>query len=102
MRHYPGAYQWTSASAPSTGAYNSLIYGDLAWYDWGDNNGNPQGYSHVAIEVNYGGTDPDSGWYGDLVDEHTNDRYHAYWSLAPYNSRYQYETIQQMNIDSRN
>jgi hypothetical protein len=100
--HYPGAYQWSSASAPSTGAYNSLQYGDMAWYDWGDDNGNPAGFSHVGIEVNYGDTDPQSGWNGDVVDAHTNDHYHAYWSMAPYNSRYQYESIEQMNIDSRN
>lgn len=39
------------------------------------------------------GTDPVSKWYGDLTDQHTNDRYHAIWNLKPYNPRWQATSI---------
>lgn len=32
------------------------------------------------------GTNPDGTTNWDLVDAHTNNRYHAYWTLAQYNA----------------
>jgi cell wall-associated NlpC family hydrolase len=62
--------------------------GGLIFYDWGWLNvgspGNGEGVSHVSMVV-ANGVDPNSGWRGDLVDQHTTDRYHAYWTLEPYN-----------------
>jgi hypothetical protein len=42
------------------------------------------GISHAGVMV-ANGTDPWSGWTGDLVDTHDNDHYHAFWTLEPYN-----------------
>ena len=41
-------------------------------------------------------------WYGNYVDEHTNYRYHAFWSLKPYNSFWSTTTIYFMHISSSN
>ena len=67
--------------------YNTLSGGDLIGYNWGDSTGkqHPGQPTHWSVEAGYG-TDPSSGWTGDYVDEHTSNRYHAYWTLQPYNS----------------
>ena len=57
--------------------------GGVVFYDWGWNGGN-LGVSHASMVVVANGTDPYSGWKGDLVDMHDTDRYHAYWTLEPY------------------
>jgi hypothetical protein len=87
---YPGGFpvvykspsQQGSGSASSGGAK-----GDVLFYDWGanDTGGYGIGVSHATIQVGHG-TDPDSLWVGDYVDEHTRDRKHAFWSLKPYNA----------------
>ncbi|MCF6096930.1 amidase domain-containing protein [Thermovorax subterraneus] len=69
---YPGT---TSDPYPD----NTTI-GDVIFYDW---NGDAE-IDHVSIYV-ANGTDPDSGYSGALVDQHTSNRYHAIWSLSPYN-----------------
>jgi hypothetical protein len=76
---------------------NSVVTGDVLFYDWGQG----EGLSHATIQVGIG-TDPGSGWYGNYVDEHTNDRYHMFWSGWPYNANAATTTIYFMHIDSRN
>jgi len=67
------------------GTYNSAWYGDVILYDW-----NSDGvWDHASMEVVYSGCDPNSGWCGDLVDAHSRDRWHAFWTLAPYNASWQ-------------
>lgn len=56
--------------------------GDVIFYDWGLG----EGISHASIQVAYG-TDA-LGWTGDLVDEHTSNRKHVFWSLRDYNGNY--------------
>ncbi|SHM73807.1 Putative amidase domain-containing protein, partial [Caldanaerovirga acetigignens] len=69
---YPGT---TSDPYP-----DEISIGDLLFYDWeGDGEIN-----HVSIYV-ANGTDPNSGYSGALVDQHTTNRYHAIWSLSYYN-----------------
>lgn len=67
--------------------YNTLAGGDLIGYNWGDSVGkqHPGQPTHWSVEAGYG-TDSSSDWTGDYVDEHTSNRYHAYWTLQPYNS----------------
>jgi hypothetical protein len=43
-------------------------------------------YDHEAILTASDGTNPDGGTNWDLVDAHTNNRYHAYWTLAQCNT----------------
>ena len=43
-------------------------------------------YDHEAIVTASDGADPDGTINWDLVDAHTNNRYHAYWTLAQYNA----------------
>lgn len=61
---------------------NSIVTGDVIFYNWYDSSSNTD---HVSMQVGIG-VDPDSGFYGNLVDEHTNNRRHAFWSLYPYNA----------------
>jgi len=75
--------EWWGYQNPGTS--NSAWYGDILGYDWtGDGI-----WDHASIEVAYTGCDPVSGWCGDLVDQHTTDRYHAFWTLQPYNPNWQ-------------
>lgn len=60
---------------------SNIAIGDVISYDM-DTNGSK---NHSGIMVGTG-TDPDSGWTGDLTDQHTTDRYHAIWHLRPYNA----------------
>jgi hypothetical protein len=69
--------------------YNPLLSGDLVAYNWGEHDLGKA--NHWAMEITYG-TDPDSGWTGDLVDAHSTNHKHAYWTLQPYNAK-AYKTI---------
>lgn len=96
--HYPGGWNWGTTSGRGTSGRGSGLYtGDVLFYDWGDG----KGISHAAIQVN-GSYDPSSGWYGNVVDEQTNNRYHAYWSLEPYNYYAANTTITLEHIDPNN
>jgi cell wall-associated NlpC family hydrolase len=57
--------------------------GDVVLYDW-NNDGT---FDHEAIiTASDGTTNTDGSTNYDLVDAHTNNRYHAYWTLAQYNT----------------
>jgi hypothetical protein len=83
----------SSQNTPPTDLNNTLLplsKGDIFFYNWdytGDKYGNGFFGNHVSILVSTNGTDPKSGWTGQLVDAHTNNRYHAIWNLIPYNSQ---------------
>lgn len=62
--------------------------GDVFYFDWGEGLGN----SHMNIDVAFG-TDPVSGWVGDLVDQHSPPRHKAFWSLRPYNANLMNTTV---------
>jgi hypothetical protein len=98
---YPGGYLEGSArsDAQQRAAFtpDAVVTGDLLFYDW-DSNGS---IDHVGIQTGWG-VDPDSGWYGNYQDQHSNDRYHAFWSLRPYNSRWSSTTIIFMHIAYNN
>jgi Putative amidase domain len=51
-------------------------------YDWTSDGV----YDHEAIVTASDGTNPDGATNWDLVDAHTNNRFHAYWTLAQYNA----------------
>ena len=75
--------------SPTIGVYPpnpTVNVGDPLFYDW-DYTSAPNQFTHATIIVAYG-TDPTSGWVGALVDSHSTNRYHAIWTLAPYNSQY--------------
>jgi hypothetical protein len=80
MTHYYGLQ--------GSGSYNPLSGGDLIAYNWNS----PQDpcwsqgagtACHWSVEITTG-TDP-KGLVGDLVDEHTSNRYHVFWTLEDYN-----------------
>ena len=62
-----------------------MVTGDVLFFNWGQG----EGLSHAVIQVGIG-TDPNlypnQVWYGNYIDEHTNNRKHAFWSLKPYNA----------------
>jgi hypothetical protein len=99
--HSPGGYPEGTASSLSeqeaTYTPDNVITGDVIFYDW-DSNGSQD---HASIQVGWG-TDPTSYWYGNYVDQHTSNRYHAFWSLIPYNSQWPSTTISFMHIAYNN
>lgn len=95
--HYPGGWSNATRAGTDGGATVNTI-GDLYFYDFGDG----AGLSHMSIEVAYGADATYPTWNGDLVDAHCNDRYHAIWSLAPYNALRSTTTVYLMRIDVNN
>jgi hypothetical protein len=77
LQHLPGVTQVASyyGVAPGQKVVDNASQGDIVLYDFN----NDGVYDHEAIVTANDGT----SW--DLVDAHTNNRYHAYWTLAQYN-----------------
>jgi hypothetical protein len=77
LQHLAGVTQVASyyGVAPGQTVADNATQGDIVLYDFN----NDGVYDHEAIVVANDGT----SW--DLVDAHTNNRYHAYWTLAQYN-----------------
>ena len=96
---YPGGWSEGTAPGSSTSYWDpsAMTSGDVLFYDWGGGDG----ISHAARQVGYG-TDPNSGWTGNYVDEHTSNRKHAFWSLKPYNSKWATTTIYFTHIGPNN
>ena len=69
--------------------YDSLITGDLLYFDWGHG----EGLSHAAIQVSPGTSHEDSSWVGDLSDQHVTDRYHVSWNHIEVNADWCTTTI---------
>jgi len=72
-----------------------ITTGDPILYLWNNNTGTT--FNHTSIMIG-SGTDPTSGWVGTLVDEHTSNRYHAIWTLKPYNSQWATTTTTEFHI----
>jgi hypothetical protein len=66
--------------------YRAAPVGTIIFYKW-QYQGDAYVPDHASIIVDYG-TDPEKGWSGALIDQHTNNRYHAIWNLIPYNSQW--------------
>jgi Putative amidase domain len=99
MWTYPGGWNWGTTSGTTNSAPpNGLYRGDVLYYDWGDGHGR----SHAAIQTYIQGTDPTTGWFGDLVDAHTTNHYHAIWTLEPYNAKASTTTITLVHVDANN
>jgi len=77
LQHLAGVTQVASyyGVAPGQTVADNATQGDIVLYDFN----NDGVYDHEGIVVANDGT----SW--DLVDAHTNNRYHAYWTLAQYN-----------------
>ena len=92
QNQWPGG---SMGSLPPGGTYNpylpgAMTIGDTIYYDWGVG----QGISHSTIVVSPYGEDSGSpGYYGALVDEHTNDRSNVVYNLGPYNVYWQTTTL---------
>ena len=96
----PGGSSQGSAPGSSTGYWtpDAMVTGDALFFDWGQGSG----VSHVTMQVGYG-TDPNNPtWKGNYIDEHTSNRYHAFWSLKPYNALYATTTIYFEHINAGN
>lgn len=80
-------YVAAMAGGTGTSGSDSISQGDVLFYDWQGN-----GISHADIQtVNYG-VDPTNHLVESLVDQHTNNRYHEFWTLQPTNSLYENTT----------
>ena len=84
LRYLPGVTQLASyyGVAPGQSVADHASQGDIVLYDWN----NDDTYDHGSIVVASDGANPDGTANWDLVDAHTNNRYHAYWTLAQYNA----------------
>jgi hypothetical protein len=83
LQHLPGVTQVASyyGIAPGQMAADNAAQGDIVLYDFN----NDGVYDHEAIVTASDGTiNGATNW--DLVDAHTNNRHHAYWTLAQYNA----------------
>jgi hypothetical protein len=96
----PGGHPGGTAPGSSTDYWtpDSEKTGDMLFYDWGQG----EGISHTAIQVGYGADASRPTWKGNYVDYHTTNRYHAFWSLKPYNAAWATTTIYFMHIDAAN
>ncbi|AVX20014.1 Putative amidase domain-containing protein [Carboxydocella sporoproducens DSM 16521] len=91
LRENPAGSWINSWNPPQPTTPSDMKEGDILFYDW-NNDGSKD---HAAIVVGYG-TDPTSGYVGNLQDQHTTDRYHAIWHLRPYNSKWTTTVIYDM------
>lgn len=84
LQYLPGVTKVASyyGLAPGATAADHAEQGDVVLYDWN----NDGVFDHEAILTASDGTNPDGSTNWDLVDAHTNNRYHAYWTLAQYNA----------------
>ena len=80
----PGVTQVASyhGVAPNQLVASNAAQGDVVFYDWDDNGV----YDHESVVVASDGPNPDGSSNWDLVDAHTSNRYHAFWTLAQYNA----------------
>jgi hypothetical protein len=88
-------YTWGPSQDANTYTPSDIVTGDIVVYSWNGTNGG--GRHHGSMQVGIG-TDPNSGWYGNVIDQHTTDRYHAFWSLLPYNADASTTTYQLWHI----
>jgi hypothetical protein len=93
----PGGFDWGTWQGNQYSGLSGVNQGDLLFFDWGQG----LGISHVTMDVGFG-QDPNSGMWGDYIDEHTSDRYHAFWTLQPYNAAASSTTIYKVHIDPGN
>lgn len=77
-------YSYWDGGQPKT-LPSAIKAGDPVFYQWDDTSGNA--FNHSSIVVG-SGTDPNSGWVGTLIDQHTTNRSHAIWNLRPYNAKW--------------
>lgn len=94
------ASKYQSAGSQGNGGPSVIVAGDPVFYIW-DYRVTPVKYNHASIVVGRG-TDPNSGWSGMLVDQHTTDRYHAIWNLIPYNSRWATTSTGEFHLSTSN
>lgn len=93
--NFVNARNWGYSYHTSPGTYNSAQYGDIILYDWNSDGS----WDHASMEVIYNGCDPVKGWCGDLVDAHTVNHKHAFWTLQPYNNYWQTTSYGILHID---
>lgn len=87
LKGLPGVTQVESVvgAQPGQTIASNAVEGDVVLYDW-NNDGT---FDHEAIV---------STSDGQYVDAHTTNRYHAYWTLAQYNSSWQTTRIVVLHI----
>jgi hypothetical protein len=63
--------------------------GDIVYYDWVNDHTYAPPEGHEALVVSISGTATTTGETSSIiVNAHTNDRYHEYWTLYKWNTRW--------------
>jgi len=107
--HYPGGYPYGSAHTFEEQVYpytpDAIVGGDVLFYDF-DGTGLANGHAALQVTtIDWEDWSPDmrnGQLYGNLVNTHTTDRHHAFWSLFSYNSRWPTTTVYFMHIAESN
>jgi hypothetical protein len=82
--------------AQAKGLPSGVAAGDPVFYIFSDSDTK---FGHSSIVVG-SGTDPNSGWVGGLIDEHTTNRKHAIWNLRPYNSQWATTSTEEFHLST--
>ncbi len=98
---YPGGYPQTPLSGTSTASYDGLSTGDVLFYDFVSDGTSNGVKNHAAIQVGHG-LSTTYGYFGDLVDAHSHNRYREFWTLAPFNPYRSTTTITPVHISASN
>lgn len=96
----PGGWLVTTAYGKKTAA-SSGIAGDAIYYAW-RNDHTFATNSHAALVTVTSGAATTGGSVGNLVDAHTNFRYHEYWTLYNFNTLWPSTYIEVWHISSLN
>ncbi|MGH9132187.1 MAG: amidase domain-containing protein [Acidimicrobiales bacterium] len=75
---------------------NAMVTGDVLFYDWTDDGD----IDHASMQVGIG-TDQ-YGFYGNVVDSHTNPRYHVFWTLKPVNTQWKTTVVYFQHVAATN
>lgn len=97
----PGGWDWGTYYGYQSGTSSGLATGDVLFFNWDYPSDTITDHSVIQVLTgNY--TDVNSGWVGDEVDAHNNDRAQAYWALTPYNQVVSTTSILITHIDPSN
>jgi Putative amidase domain len=100
LQHLPGVTQvatyYGSQVGPGQTPATNASQGDVVLYDWN----NDGVFDHEAIISASDGKNSSGTTNWDLVDAHTNNRYHQYWTLSAYNTQWATTRVIVLHIPS--
>lgn len=88
--YFTYAYYNSSTGQLVNNSNNILNTGDvIIFYDWGDKTPGKMDHASYCVGTGYSA---DNTGYGDLIDQHTHDRYRTIWHLDSHNNTHRETT----------